>query len=108
MNGVLSVTVENRAFNQNTDAAIIPAPLSLNFSMSFNLNEQSNARNLAAQCCQASVTEIALLELLRPKSQGEPTRPLFLSLGLTLSEKKKIRGMKRTITEEGKKIKINK
>ncbi|CAN7021501.1 unnamed protein product, partial [Brassica rapa subsp. trilocularis] len=57
------VTVANRAFNQNTDAAIIPAPLSLNFSMSFNLNEQSNARNLAAQCCQASVTEIALSEL---------------------------------------------
>ncbi|KAF2555515.1 hypothetical protein F2Q68_00013654 [Brassica cretica] len=47
MNGVLSVTIANRAFNQNTDAAIIPAPLSLNLSMSLNLNEQSNARHSA-------------------------------------------------------------
>nr|XP_018473220.1 PREDICTED: transcription factor MYB1R1-like [Raphanus sativus] len=35
----------NPALNLNRDAAIIPSPLTLNLSLSYNLNEQSNSRH---------------------------------------------------------------
>lgn len=46
---IVPVTFQaNPPFNLNADAAEVPAPLSLNLSLSFNnLNEQSNSRHSA-------------------------------------------------------------